>query len=349
MKKFAFLTHPVNERQLTEFWPLAKILPGFAKKLYFKSIPPIKVFEINNIRSIQGQDIGGYLFSLPLISNQVEELSQPLILEKINAAARLAEKLGAGILGLGGLFSVKTYPPVKRNYFPVSNGNFYTAWTAVEAVHRVAKVKDIDLENSTVTVIGASGAIGPLCARELAAFMRKIIITGGSHNELTRLSQIIDTDRTLNTIGNVSGGPATAVEVVIQDDIRKAVELADILIIAQNAKEFMGTVKDLKPGLVVCDVSAGWESASLSDTRKDITFIKAGLVKLPSAVDIPVNIGLPKNVVPAALAEIILLTFENKLIGRHASENTDIEKLEEIANIAVRHGFEVWVPEAPVR
>ena len=28
--------------------------------------------------------------------------------------------------------------------------------------------------------------------------------------------------------------------------------------------------------------------------------------------------------------------------------NTNLDKLEEIANIAARHGFEVWVPQAPV-
>lgn len=351
MKKFAFLTHPLTGTQLKEIWPLTRVMPDFAKKLYLKSISPFKISEIKNIRSIQGEEIGGYLFTLPLVSHQIAELSQSHILDKINAAVHSAEKLGARILGLGGMFTGKTYVRVKKNQVPVANGNFFTAWTAIEAVHRIAKVKNLRLENSAVTIIGASGTIGSLCARELASFMHKIIITGGDDNELSRLAKIIDTDRTLNTIGNVPGGPTEStmtINLVIEKDTRKAIENADFVVVADNSPELMGMPKSLKPGSVVCDISPEQKIVSLSDARKDITFIRAGLVKLPSPVDSAVNIGLPENVVSASMAETMLLTFEDRLRGRYLSDNTDIEKLEEIANIAVQHGFETWLPEAPV-
>jgi predicted amino acid dehydrogenase len=29
-------------------------------------------------------------------------------------------------------------------------------------------------------------------------------------------------------------------------------------------------------------------------------------------------------------------------------ENINLDKMEEIADLATKHGFEVWVPEAPV-
>jgi predicted amino acid dehydrogenase len=48
------------------------------------------------------------------------------------------------------------------------------------------------------------------------------------------------------------------------------------------------------------------------------------------------------------MAETLLLTFAEKFISYSLGENINLDKLEEIADIAVQHGLEVWVPEAPV-
>jgi predicted amino acid dehydrogenase len=48
------------------------------------------------------------------------------------------------------------------------------------------------------------------------------------------------------------------------------------------------------------------------------------------------------------MAEAILLTFEGRFVSHSLNEETNPDNLEEIADIAVQHGFEVWVPEAPV-
>ena len=49
-----------------------------------------------------------------------------------------------------------------------------------------------------------------------------------------------------------------------------------------------------------------------------------------------------------SLAEIVLLLLDGKFISYSLGENSNLDKLEEIADIAVQHGYEVWVPEAPI-
>lgn len=58
--------------------------------------------------------------------------------------------------------------------------------------------------------------------------------------------------------------------------------------------------------------------------------------------------GFSKGTIYASLAETILLTFEEKFVSYSLGDYINLDKLEEIADIAVRHGFEVWVPDAPV-
>jgi predicted amino acid dehydrogenase len=58
--------------------------------------------------------------------------------------------------------------------------------------------------------------------------------------------------------------------------------------------------------------------------------------------------GLPKGTISASLAETMLLTFEEKIASYFLTDSLNADRLEEIADIAVRHGFEVWAPQAPI-
>ena len=66
------------------------------------------------------------------------------------------------------------------------------------------------------------------------------------------------------------------------------------------------------------------------------------------STDFGVDTGLPKDMVYACVAETMLLTFEMQFVNYSLGDNINPDKMEEIADIAVRHGFEVWVPDAPL-
>lgn len=94
------------------------------------------------------------------------------------------------------------------------------------------------------------------------------------------------------------------------------------------------------------DITINADSCTV--TFKNIGSIQAGLIKLPHPENFDINLGLDKGLIPASLAETILLTMDGKFTNYSFGDNINPDKMEEIADIAARHGFEIWVPQAPV-
>lgn len=322
MESFAFMVSPITIKQLRGFWSILRI----------KKFAPFKVLPIKRIKSIQGKEIKGYLIICPGL---VEE---DFILDKILAAGHLAEKLGVRILGLDGLIAQvadKEYKRLTKSLkMPLTSGNALVAWSVFEAIYRLTRARNIDLKKSTLAIIGATSSVGSLCTRKLSEYISKIIITS---KDKDKLEQLKETTPHLNSI-----------ELIMEEDAYKAVQDADIVINTDSLQEKLFDIGKLKPNSIFCDVSLRYNISDKSKLRQDITFIQAGLIKLPYPDRLRINNRLPKGIVYASLAETMLLVFEEKFVDYSLGENVNLDKLEEIADIAVQHGFEVWVPEAPL-
>lgn len=316
MKTFAFLTNPANPEQAKKLWPITRLIPRFPSR--------IKITKIKNITSVSGKNISGYLVNIPVLSNPADEKAG-VNSDKIISAVSLAEKLGAEILGLGGMIAESREMISKKSKLPVTVGNLFTAWSLIEAVYRASRLKKIDLRKSTIAIIGANESIGSLCAKKLSEYCSHLILVDKVDNRLKNLKQEI---AALNPI-----------TVEIEPQVDKAINQADIVITAALCDTGLVKPQRLKKGAILCDISAMLNNSLLSGGKDNgVLAINAGLIKLPNS----------DEVIPAPLAETMLLGFEDKFFGRYLSGNGTLEKLEEIANLAMRHGFEVWVPQAPV-
>jgi predicted amino acid dehydrogenase len=330
---FAFIGHPVSIAHIRKVWPLARILPEFLIASSLKSLPPFKVSHVTGIRSITGKEIDGYFIACPLLPKQMLDLDSALVLGKIIAGGKLAEKLGAKILGLGGYTSIvgdKGYSIAKGLLIPVTSGNSYTAWSVYEAVYKSAKARKVNLAGVTLAVVGATGSIGSLCTKKLSGQVKKIIITARHRDKLQRLKEAI---RSLNSA-----------EVIIESDAHAAVKDADIVVATTSAPEALLDISEFKSGAIVCDVSVPKNVADKAHSRADVTILEGGVIKLPFAARFGTDMGLAPNMVYACMAETMLLTLEERFTNYSLGDNINIDKLEEIADIAVRHGFEVYVP-----
>ena len=322
MESFAFIVSPITIKQLKSFWSILRI----------KNLAPFKVLHIKRIKSIQGTETQGYLIICP------GPLEEDFILDKIFAAGHLAEKLGVRILGLGGFVAAVADKEDKRLTkslkMPVTSGNALVAWSVFEAIYRLTRARNIDLKKSTLAIIGATSSVGNLCTRKLSEYISKIIITS---KDKDKLEQLKETTLHLNSI-----------ELIMEEDAYKAVQDADIVINTDSLQEKLFDIGKLKPNSIFCDVSLRYNISNKSKLRQDIAFIQAGLIKLPYPDRLGIKNGLPKGITYASLAETMLLVFEEKFVDYSLGENVNLDKLEEIADIAVQHGFEVWVPEAPL-
>jgi predicted amino acid dehydrogenase len=105
--------------------------------------------------------------------------AEEMVYRKIVQTGRMAERLGADILGLGAFTSVvgdagRTI--ADRLQVPVTTGDAYTVGLAVQAIREAGRLMDIDLEKATVAVMGATGAIGRVCSQLLAGEAGRLLL-----------------------------------------------------------------------------------------------------------------------------------------------------------------------------
>lgn len=333
MKTFAYIVTPVTIKELKNYWPELRILPDFLIKTFIKSLPAIKTINIKKIKSTRGKEIEGYLIISHLLG---QNLSDSLIIDKIISAGKVAQRLGAKIIGLGGYAAksadnapLKTFKDLK---LPITTGSALTAWSVIEQIYRIAKIKKIDLKQSTISILNASNPTGSLCSKRLSDYANRIIITDNDPDKLIKLKEVISY---LNP----------TIEVQIEDDVERAIRKANIVV---NTGGSALNTERLKSDTILSNLSLNGKAIDKSKLRSDITFVEAGLVKLPYSEKLYNDFGLEKGVVSASMAETMLLALQEKFVTYSLGDRINLDKLEEIADTAVQHGFEIWAPEAPV-
>ncbi|MCM8773407.1 MAG: NAD(P)-binding domain-containing protein [Candidatus Omnitrophica bacterium] len=330
MNTFGFIIHPLNIDDVVNSRKIFRIIPKWFLERSLKWSKPFKVCEAHLMPTID-EKIKGYFIGVSLLPRQMLSLNEKLVLNKIILAVRIAEILGAKIVGLGGFTSIvgdKGITIANKSRVPVTSGNTYTAYAVLKAVLDMAKVKGKNLNRSTVAIIGGGGSIGSLCARKLSFYISRIFLTARHREKLEKLKESI---LKLNPI-----------EVIIEDDNNRAIRDADIVIVTTSSPQAILNINDFKSGAIVCDVSLPKNVRGDINSRKDVTFIEGGLIKIPFDIKyIGLGIGLPKNTIYACMAETLLLCLEKRFEKFSLGDNINIEKLEEIGRLSERYGFEV--------
>jgi len=109
MDTFAFIIHPIDpKRDVSRKYPLlGKLLTENQINYFSTFFPPVYISEIEGITSeATGKQIKGWFLACPFTPKRMLELPEKVVYQKIIQTGRLAEKLGANILGLGAFTSV---------------------------------------------------------------------------------------------------------------------------------------------------------------------------------------------------------------------------------------------------
>jgi predicted amino acid dehydrogenase len=96
----------------------------------------------------------------------------------------------------------------------------------------------------------------------------------------------------------------------------------------------------LRPGAVVCDVARPRDvSAMVAAMRNDILVIDGGMVDVPGPVDFHFNFGFPPGKAYACMAETMALALEGRFEDYTLGKDITRARVEEITQIAAKHGF----------
>jgi predicted amino acid dehydrogenase len=295
-------------------------------------MPVHKRADITGITSITGAQIKGYFIAVPHLPHQFLKMDRNSILEKIIKAVKIAEDLGAQIVGLGGYTSVVGDAGItvaKAANVAITSGNSYTIASALEGAMLASDKMGIDIEKAHVAVVGASGSIGKACAQFLIKKCERMTLVARSEKRLLNLAEIIvaQSGKKINHTTEISSG--------IKD--------ADIVITATSSAGNIILADDLKPGAVVCDVSLPHDvSREVQKLRPDVLVIEGGVVEVPGEnVNFNYDFGYPHNVSLACMAETMILALEGKFENFSLGTGIKLEKVEEINELAKKHGFKM--------
>jgi len=290
---------------------------------------PKPVSEITGIRSPTGAKAHGWFVGCPLTPRQFVELPTDFVLHKIIRAARVAQDLGAKVVGLGAMTSVvgDAGVTIARNVdIAVTTGNSYTVWTAVEGARRAAELMGTDPAQAHVAIIGATGSIGQVCVRMMAEQSPAVTLIGRNEKRLAELAASVD--------GLAKVDYATDAAAGLRD--------ADIVITVTSAVDTVVPGEALKSGAVVCDVARPRDvSRQVVRCRPDVLVIEGGAVEVPGNVNFHFNFGFPPKTAYACMAETMILALEERYENFSLGRDLSLEKVKEIAALADKHGFKL--------
>jgi predicted amino acid dehydrogenase len=336
---FAFIIHPIDpKRDVSRKFPfLGRILNEKQIDFFSTFFPPLYISEITGITSeATGKEIKGWFIACPYTPRRMMELPERTVYRKIIQSGRLAEKLGAQILGLGAFTSVVGDAGVtiaKALDVPVTTGDSYTVTVAVDAIREAARAMEIPLDTATAAVVGATGAIGQVCAELLADDVERLYLIGRRQEALEELRA------RLTVRAGMHRTSTTRPEIIVSTKMDVLAQ-AQLILTVTSAIQDVLRPEFLLPGSVVCDVARPRDvSAMVAATRDDILVIDGGMVDVPGPADFHFNFGFPPGKAYACMAETIALAlegrFEDYTLGKHLAR----ERVEEISVIAKKHGF----------
>ena len=100
-------------------------------------------------------------------------------------------------------------------------------------------------------------------------------------------------------------------------------------------------IMKVKPGCVITDVARPLDLPPKEVAKRpDVLVVESGEIRLPGDVEMK-NIGLPKNVVYACLAETIVLALEGRFENFTVGRNIEWERVREIYRLGLKHGMQL--------
>ena len=305
--RFAFVIHPLSVDFISNH-PQLKYLSFLPSRLVERSVAnlrPLYLSRITGVRSpATGQEVEGYLLGLGATPRELMRRKPGFTYKRLIVASRMAQQLGAKIMGLGAFTKVVGDAGMTVAYksdIAITSGNSLTVAATLEAAKQAVLKMGGQIDEGQAVVIGATGSIGAVCSRLIAQAIHNVVLVAPRPEKLIALKKTIEKE-------------TPGAKVVIATHAGPHLAKADLVVTTTTAiGQKVIDVLNLKPGCVVCDVArppdVKEEDANL---RPDILVVESGEILLPGDPDFGFDIGLPPGVAYACLAEAAVLAMEGR-------------------------------------
>jgi predicted amino acid dehydrogenase len=345
INRFAFVIHPLSQEYFKKIKPV-ELLSRVSPPLLMDSLekvmayaPPFVYSKIEGIKSPTGVEAEGWLISVGGTPKEIMSHSPEFTYRRLLAAADVAKRLGAQIMGLGAFTKVVGDAGVtvaRRASLPITTGNSYSAsgalWAAHDAVLRmrlVPKPKGKGRVKFKAMVVGATGAIGSACSRLLVRAAEEVTLVSPETAKLLALKASILQE-------------TPDAKIVLSASADTHIGEMDMVVTATSGagKKILDIMK-VKPGCVITDVARPLDLPPEEVAKRpDVLVIESGEIEVPGDLKVK-NIGLPKNVVYACLAETIVLALEGRFENFTVGRAIEWAKVREIYQMGLKHGMKL--------
>lgn len=309
--------------------------------LEFWCMAPAQVVDEVKVTSITGQVIHGHYLESCFLPEMLALGKVKTACRKVLNAMALAQKRGIDITALGGfssiifenfkLESLKRVRNIELDLGRFTTGNTHTAYIICQQIKMAAERCAIDLAQSTVAVVGATGDIGSAVCQWLTARtdVQRLLLVARERGRLDELQESLERGEIL--------------------PLEEALPEADIIVWVASLNQGMNIdPQGLKDPCVIID--GGYpKNLSTLMARDGIHVIDGGMVE--HAFDIEwsimqfLNVAKPTRQIFACFAESMLLEFEGLHTNFSWGRNLiTLEKLDVIGEYSRKHGFQPLMP-----
>lgn len=345
VNRFAFVIHPLSQEYFKQVKPI-ELLSHVSPPVFMDTLekamaylPPFVYSKVTGIKSPTGVEAEGWLISVGGTPKEIMSHDPEFTYRRLLEAADIARQLGAQIMGLGAFTKVvgdAGATVAKRAPLPITTGNSYSAsgalWAARDALLRLRLIPPPKPDGKIAMkamVVGATGAIGSVCARLLAMAADEVYMVSPETAKLLSVKESILRE-------------TPDAKLFLSSRADKDVAEMDVIVTATSGagKKVLDIMK-VKPGCVITDVARPLDLPPSEVARRpDVLVIESGEIELPGDVAMR-NIGLPKNVAYACLAETIVLALEGKFESYTVGRDIEWEKVREIYRLGLKHGMKL--------
>jgi len=301
LKGFAFLVHPRDVSDVYRKYPFFRMFSENISKKILRLFWPIVLSKITGVKNqTTGESISGWVISIPITADQMmhdRELAQRFIIR----AAKLAQRKGAKIIGLGALTASLTrggldiQPHIDAG---VTTGRLYTSKIITDTTEIAVEKLGMNKNDIQVAIVGAAGSIGTACAQILAKMGYKDIL----------LVDLMSADNGAKELRERIINISEDIKVGISNEI-SSIKGSDIIIAVTNKPDALIKSEHLKPGAVVVDDAQPSDvDPKIVEDRKDVLILEGGVAHA-DGIDPHFNFGLKhKEDIFSCLAETIILS-----------------------------------------
>lgn len=302
-------------------------------KSTFGYIPPRSVFKIN-ARSKTGASIHGVYIETFIEPDKLGMQHLRTNITKVNEAIAVAQSLNAKIIALGGFTSIvlegklSTFNTTETK---ITTGNSLTAAYILKGIEKASKKFNVDLKESHVLIIGATGDIGMACAKYLKGKVKSLLLCARNKRRLENFSNEISKE-----------GYATKYDT----DVSQLAAEANIIISAASSKDI--AIENFKLPVIICDAGYPKNIELKIDKKEGIALFHGGMGHIGYGYDfIPdytkhfYQYPLP-HIVHGCILEAVVLAFEKRFENYSSGKgNISSQKIDKIYALSVKHGLDL--------